>query len=301
MSRATTIIIIIRYKRHGAALLDGLPLPERTVVPTGSPVRRVPVRTVVVRPGDCLWSIAARDLGPGASDAAVDARWRAIYAANHALVGPDPDWSSRGNDSASQKRAPRKGRVMTAVSESAVSEAIRFPVAPATPVASVQGTLALDLGPGSTYPSRTCRADQRGSGSTWSPVDLVRRRRFEQHAARIGAAVVEIVGGDRPVSQLLRWTTPEVYQDLARRAHLVAAAVGRRPGSRRRPVGPPAPGRRPHQLRLRAMRRGQPARAVRPALPRCRGQVRADPRPVAGRRPWMLRSARPSPVSPVSR
>ena len=62
-------------------------------------------------------------------------------------------------------------------------------------------------------------------------VDLVQRRRFEQHAARIGAAVVEIVGGDRPVSQLLRWTTPEVYQDLARRAHLVARAVGRRAGS----------------------------------------------------------------------
>ena len=36
---------------------------------------------------------------------------------------------------------------MTPVSESAVSEVIRFPVAPATPVASVQGTLALDLGP----------------------------------------------------------------------------------------------------------------------------------------------------------
>jgi hypothetical protein len=62
-------------------------------------------------------------------------------------------------------------------------------------------------------------------------VDLVRRRRFEQHAARIGAALVEIVGGDRPVSQVLRWTTPEVYQDLARRAHLVAASTGRRPGS----------------------------------------------------------------------
>ena len=43
--------------------------------------------------------------------------------------------------------------------------------------------------------------------------------------------MVEIVGGDRPVSQVLRWTTPEVYQDLARRAHLVAGAVGRRPGA----------------------------------------------------------------------
>jgi hypothetical protein len=60
-------------------------------------------------------------------------------------------------------------------------------------------------------------------------VDLARRRRFEEHAARIGAAVVEIVGGDRPVSQVLRWTSSEVYQDLGRRAHLVATAVGRRP------------------------------------------------------------------------
>ena len=41
---------------------------------------------------------------------------------------------------------------------------------------------------------------------------------------------MEIVGGDRPVSQVLRWTTPPVYQDLGRRAQLVAQAVGRRPG-----------------------------------------------------------------------
>jgi hypothetical protein len=103
---------------------------------------------------------------------------------------------------------------------------------PVTPVATVQGTLALDLGP---------RVDVPEPGVLGRPaasalldvvhVDLVQRRRFEQHAARIGAAVVEIVGGDRPVSQLLRWTTPDVYQDLARRAHLVARAVGRRAGS----------------------------------------------------------------------
>ena len=30
---------------------------------------------------------------------------------------------------------------------------------------------------------------------------------------------------------MLRWTTPDVYQDLARRAHLVAHAVGKRPGA----------------------------------------------------------------------
>lgn len=105
------------------------------------------------------------------------------------------------------------------------------PLPLATPVGSVQGTLALDLGPRVDVPDPTLVGVPSGPGLDVVPVDLVRRRHFEQHAARIGAAVVEIVGGDRPVSQVLRWTTPEVYQDLARRAHLVAAAVGRRPGS----------------------------------------------------------------------
>ena len=103
---------------------------------------------------------------------------------------------------------------------------------PVTPVATVQGTLALDLGPHLNVPEPDVTGRPGGSALLdVVHVDLVQRRRFEQHAARIGAAVVEIVGGDRPVSQVLRWTTPEVYQDLARRAHLVASAVGRRPGA----------------------------------------------------------------------
>jgi hypothetical protein len=102
---------------------------------------------------------------------------------------------------------------------------------PVTPVASVQGTLALDLGPRVEVPEPDLRSRPGDSALDVVPVDLVQRRRFEQHAARIGAALVEIVGGDRPVSQVLRWTTPEVYQDLGRRAHLVARSVGRRPGT----------------------------------------------------------------------
>jgi hypothetical protein len=102
---------------------------------------------------------------------------------------------------------------------------------PVTPVASVQGTLALDLGPRVEVPEPDLGARPGDSVLDVVPVDLVQRRRFEQHAARIGAALVEIVGGDRPVSQVLRWTTPEVYQDLGRRAHLVARSVGRRPGA----------------------------------------------------------------------
>ena len=113
------------------------------------------------------------------------------------------------------------------------ADVVRLPVAPTTPVASVQGTLALDLGPRLDVPDLDLpsRPGHGHDSMDVVGVDLVRRRRFEQHAARIGAAVVEIVGGDRPVFQVLRWTTPEVYQDLTRRAHLVAAAVGRRPGA----------------------------------------------------------------------
>jgi hypothetical protein len=101
---------------------------------------------------------------------------------------------------------------------------------PVTPVATVQGTLALELGPHLDVPEPDA-LQQPGAGLDVVRVDLVRRRRFEQHAARIGTALVEIVGGDRPVAQVLRWTTPEVYQDLTRRAHLVARTVGRSPGS----------------------------------------------------------------------
>jgi hypothetical protein len=112
------------------------------------------------------------------------------------------------------------------------SPVVALPVARVTPTASVQGTLALDLGPRLDPPEPEVRARPGDSARLdVVRVDLVRRRRFEQHAARIGAALVEIVGGDRPVSQVLRWTTPEVYQDLARRAHLVARAAGRTSGA----------------------------------------------------------------------
>jgi hypothetical protein len=95
-------------------------------------------------------------------------------------------------------------------------------------VASVQGTLALDLTPRQDPPE----VSHQTATSAGDVVDIGRaaRREFERFSGRIVQAVVEIVGGDRPVSQVLRWTTPPVYQDLGRRAQLVAQAVGRRPG-----------------------------------------------------------------------
>jgi len=101
---------------------------------------------------------------------------------------------------------------------------LRHPV----PVASVQGTLALDLlphhDPPEPAPAR-CRV-----GGDVVPIDRRLRSRLEQWSRRYAQAAVEIVGGDRPVSQLLRWTSPQVYEDLARRAQLVARSAGQRPG-----------------------------------------------------------------------
>ena len=85
------------------ASIAGLPLPDRAVVsalPGGAvldashrsgPRARAALETVRVEPGDSLWAIAEDDLGPGATDAEIDARWRAIYRLDRGEIGPDPD------------------------------------------------------------------------------------------------------------------------------------------------------------------------------------------------------------------
>jgi nucleoid-associated protein YgaU len=45
----------------------------------------------VVKPGDSLWELAGAELGPAAADSAVASRWPQWYAANRAVIGPDPD------------------------------------------------------------------------------------------------------------------------------------------------------------------------------------------------------------------
>jgi nucleoid-associated protein YgaU len=44
-----------------------------------------------VQAGDCLWNIAGRQLGPGATNAAIDWAWRSIYALNRAAIGDNPN------------------------------------------------------------------------------------------------------------------------------------------------------------------------------------------------------------------
>jgi hypothetical protein len=87
------------------------------------------------------------------------------------------------------------------------------------PLASVQGTLALDY--------------DRAVRSRRSPDLRVlpgARAELEAFAHRFANAVVEVVGGDRGPSQLLRWTSDSVYADLQRRCALLARTT---PGDRR--------------------------------------------------------------------
>jgi nucleoid-associated protein YgaU len=65
------------------------PAPTPSAAPAPAPVGAN--TTYVVVPGDCLWSIAAHRLGPGADARSVDAGWRAIYAANRVDIGDDPN------------------------------------------------------------------------------------------------------------------------------------------------------------------------------------------------------------------
>jgi len=105
------------------------------------------------------------------------------------------------------------------------------------PVESIQGTLALDLQPRHDPPDLG-RPNGRPAGDV-IPIDQGLRRQMDQWSRRYAQAVVEIVGGDRPVSQLLRWSSREVYADLHRRALLVARAGQHLPGQGRvQPVRP---------------------------------------------------------------
>lgn len=102
------------------------------------------------------------------------------------------------------------------------------------PVASIQGTLALDLQPRLDPPE--IRSAPCLPGADVHPTDLPVRRELDRWARTYVQAAVEIVGGDRPVTQLVRWTTPGVYQDLGRRAQLVGRAGRHQPGLGHRQV-----------------------------------------------------------------
>ncbi len=84
---------------------------------------------------------------------------------------------------------------------------------PTAPV--VQGSLALSWPPVEARP-RPVRVPDEDS-------------EIRVLAGRFAQAAVEVVAGQRPVLQLLRWTDEHVYADLERRASLVRQARGGSP------------------------------------------------------------------------
>ena len=85
---------------------------------------------------------------------------------------------------------------------------------------AIQGTLALDLRGGRPGLPETPELQPPGPARLPHVADTEVRA----WAARLAQAVVEAVGGQRPVSQLIRWTSPTVYRDLERRVQLVRLA-----------------------------------------------------------------------------
>lgn len=97
------------------------------------------------------------------------------------------------------------------------------------PVASVQGTLALEL---DRAPEEPDTPDLRVPDEDGPSVDGA----VQLWAARFAQATVEVLGGDRPLSQLLRWTSSRVYADLDRRVRILGQRTA--PAQRLRPVRP---------------------------------------------------------------
>jgi hypothetical protein len=96
----------------------------------------------------------------------------------------------------------------------------------AVPPAVVGGTLALHRGGPAAGPATPELDPSRRSRLTH--VDDLEVRAW---SARFAQALVEAVGGQRPVSQLVRWTAPDVFRDLERRTRLVQQAAGGTPRS----------------------------------------------------------------------
>ncbi len=102
----------------------------------------------------------------------------------------------------------------------------------AVSMASVQGSLALDLTPRAAPPRPRLRSARTND---LVELDHAARTRVDAFVGRYLQAVVEVGVGDRPVSQVLRHTVPEVYAELGERARAVGSLAGDADGRLRGP------------------------------------------------------------------
>lgn len=92
----------------------------------------------------------------------------------------------------------------------------------------LQGTLALDFVLATGLPARprvpalTVLAGGRSAGFGADDRGVPDARDW---AARFCQAIVEVAGGDRPVTQLVRWTTGAVYAEVDRRVRVLGRST----------------------------------------------------------------------------
>ena len=219
-----------------------------------------------VRPGDSLWRIATRTVH---RDGDVHRhRARPQSTASTRPTGrdrPRPRPHRAPAPPAGPDTPPRRGRRMTPV---AGRGGTRHRHPPGPPPARHPGSRG---GPGDAGPGPPAGRVSpppppslpRSTTTPRRPEEADGTTRLRDWAARLAQAAVETAAGQRPVSQLVRWTAPEVYADLdATRPDAVNAVSG--------PQESPhtAPGAQPPPLSALAARdRGQRARPPRRTIP----------------------------------
>ena len=114
----------------------------------------------------------------------------------------------------------------------------REPDSDKVPLAEVQGMLAFELQPRLDPPQPDPPGDD--DGLLAEPIPIVPARgHLTGWIPQFAQKIAEVVGGDRPASQLVRWTTKEVVADLRYRAALTARSGAYEPGlGRHQPVRP---------------------------------------------------------------
>jgi resuscitation-promoting factor RpfA len=126
--------LVVGTASAAAPDVPGAP-PHRTTnaSPSTAATRSAAAATVLVRRGDTLWDLARRHLPAGATDAQVARAWPRWYAANRAVIGPDPGLLLPGQ----RLRVPSaRPTAASATSPTSAAQHRRVTAPPSVPVAA---------------------------------------------------------------------------------------------------------------------------------------------------------------------
>lgn len=105
LDRPTSDVVVVAPRHSTPSHPAAPPPPSRSRPNAAPPVIAVPAQTApaiaapihspsptshVVRPGECLWSIAAAELGPSATNADIARRWPQWWHSNEVVIGATP-------------------------------------------------------------------------------------------------------------------------------------------------------------------------------------------------------------------